>query len=110
MGWNNIWPYGTLHGPLFAFVCIEWILSLFADGATQEGSGFTGLLLPQLYAVILFVFNRGSDLQSHTLKLSTGDGRASCTLVAASSDTIVVESQTAISELALTNTPHGRGP
>ena len=99
----NVWG-GTTYGLMAPYMGHSSHLFAFsgADGETQEGSGFTGLLLPELYAVNLFVFNRGSDLQSHTLKLSIGDGPANGTLVAASSDTIVIESQTAVSELVLT--------
>ena len=52
-----------------------------ADGPTQEGSGFTGLLRPQRYSV---------QFGSTTLDLRLADSAGNGTLLAASSDVIAV--------------------
>jgi hypothetical protein len=70
----DVWG-GAAYGLMASYMGHSSHLFAFsgADGVTQEGSGFTGLLMPERYAVSLFVFNQGKNLQSHTLKLSIGD-------------------------------------
>jgi hypothetical protein len=79
----NVWGGAALGVPLSASSHLFAFSG--ADGPTKEGSGFTGLLTPERYAI-----QYGGTTLAVQLGASTGTSGENGTLLAASSDAIVV--------------------